>query len=84
MSSEQIDDAIDQRNRRTLANHLGVSLSELENLDWDLDESNGDDGMTYGYILTFHVRDDEQGAALVARLTDGRGWLRIGPLDFER
>ncbi len=37
---------------------LGISLEELELLDWDISEETNDDGFLYGYIMQFSEESD--------------------------
>jgi hypothetical protein len=77
VSSSQLDDRREREFREWVASEVGLSIDELEDLDFDVDEQVGKDDAVYGHIVTF--ADDANPAVLakVAGLQDGR-WVSIG------
>ncbi len=42
-----------KRSQSRLATELGITNEDLESLDWDVLENSSDDGLIYGFVLTF-------------------------------
>ncbi len=53
MSNRQLEDLLEQKRDRAIAKELGISLKELEQRGYSLDENVGNDGTVYSYIVTF-------------------------------
>ena len=79
MSNRQLEERQEREFVERLAARLDLSLGQMEELDWSLDENVGNDGAVYGYVITFRESDDVAVQSLVDRLTDGQGWIQIGP-----
>ena len=77
MSSRQLEEQQERRFNAWVAEELGLSLDELEGLDWSIDESDGNDGAVYGHIITFDDGSDPDILAKIDGLQDGR-WVQIG------
>tara|TARA_B100001179_G_C18571006_1_gene395128 strand:+ start:1258 stop:1461 length:204 start_codon:yes stop_codon:yes gene_type:complete len=53
LSNRQLEDLLEQKRDRAIAKELGISLKELEQRGYSLDENVGNDGTVYSYIVTF-------------------------------
>lgn len=50
--AQTIDDVQEIQATQRIASALGLSFEELDNQQWSIDEDVGNDGSTYGYIVT--------------------------------
>ncbi|NRQ42613.1 hypothetical protein HRH59_08495 [Rheinheimera sp. YQF-2] len=53
MSSRQLEDMQEEAARKNLASILGISVSELDELDWVEDTEESENGDHYSTIITF-------------------------------
>lgn len=51
--SSQSDDMIEAKNDKVLADILGITVSELLELEWIIHENSSDDGFVYGHSIQF-------------------------------
>ncbi|MYL97216.1 hypothetical protein GR702_05450 [Novosphingobium sp. FGD1] len=77
MSSPGFEERQEREFRAWIASEVGLSLDELESLDFDLDAQVGNDGVTYGHVVTFGDGADPELLAKISGLQDGR-WVAIG------
>lgn len=75
MSSRQLDDAMEARHTKALAEASGMSEAEVE--QWVIDDypEASDDGLVYGHIIEL---SDEAPAELIERL--GGTSINVGPI----
>ena len=53
MSNRQMEDQIEQEQEKAIAQALGISVEELDERGYSIDENVGNDGTIYSYIVTF-------------------------------
>lgn len=68
---------------KRLAEHLGITEDELEQLSPEYDANASDDGLVYGYIVKFSQESPPAILAKVRGLEDGRYWIEVGPNFFD-
>jgi hypothetical protein len=49
MSNRQLDEQQERDQAQAVAIALGISLDDLDQLDWSIDEITSEDGVVYGY-----------------------------------
>jgi len=76
MSNRQLEERHEEEQNQRLADHLGLTVDEVETLAPDIDTNASDDGLVYGYVLTFH-RDSP--VELLAKVKD----LQPGSLSMQ-
>lgn len=54
MSNQQLEERHEKEQNQRLADYLGLTIDEVETLAPDIDTNASDDGLAYGYVLTFH------------------------------
>lgn len=76
---EHVEAEAEKAQHAAIAQALGVHPDELGNFDYEVAPHESDDGVLYGYNVTF---SGDVPAELEERLTGDRGarWIRIGPL----
>lgn len=79
MSSKQLEERRERELIALVATKLDLSVHQLEELDWDLDEDVGNDGTVYGYTVTFRPSRDPDAQDLIDRVTDRQGRVQFGP-----
>jgi hypothetical protein len=79
MSSRELEDRYDNDQHEAVANALGNSTEDLEQLDWRLDDHESDDGLLYGHNVYFGEGSDPVILEKIDGLNNGE-WVRIGPL----
>lgn len=77
MSSQQFDGLRNQQQLEWIASELNLATDELSELQLDLDENSGHDGVVYGYRVTFADESDPQVLNKITGLQHGR-WVNIG------
>lgn len=77
MSSRQLEDRQEREQLEWIASELGISADDLAQQDFDVDANDGNDGMVYGYRVTFGDGADSEVLSKIAGLQDGR-WINIG------
>lgn len=81
--SRQFDEAMEERaeaeQHEALAADLGLDPDYLAQFEYDLEPHESDEGVLYGYNVTFPADAPEE---LAGRLQGNYGarWLRVGPL----
>jgi hypothetical protein len=79
MSSRLLEERQEREQAEAVAAALGISPSDLQELDWTIEPHESDDGVLYGYNIYFGQGSDPEILARIQGLTDGR-WVRIGPV----
>lgn len=77
MGSSQLDDRREMEFIAWVASALGLSVEELSEQDFDVDEIDGNDGAVYGHRVTFGEGSDSEVLAKIDGLQDGF-WVNIG------
>ncbi|RYG57864.1 MAG: hypothetical protein EON56_01400 [Alphaproteobacteria bacterium] len=72
-----MEDQQEREYRAWIASEVGLTLDELETMDFDVDAETGNDDMVYGHIVTFGGESDPDLLAKIRGLHDGR-WISIG------
>lgn len=78
MSSRQLEEIQEQQQAEAVAAALGISVDDLDQLEWELSPHESDDGMLYGYNVEFGEGSDPDTLARIPGLING-SWVRIGP-----
>lgn len=79
MSSRELEDRDESDQHEAVANALGISVDDLDQLDWRLEDHVSDDGLLYGHNVYFGEGADPDILAKVGGLNNGE-WVRIAPL----
>lgn len=79
MSSRGLEDKNEREFRAKVASTLELSVTELDELDPDIEEYEISEAVPYGYNVYFLKESNPAILAKVAGLIDGR-WVRIGPI----
>lgn len=77
MSGNRWDDRHERRQAEWAASELGITVEELEVLDWSIHENDGNDGAVYGYRVEFGKGSDPEVLAKIDGLQNGL-WVNIG------
>jgi len=77
MSSRQLEEQMERDEDEAVADHLGITVDELGELDHSLEPHESDDGLLYGYNVYFGDNANPEILAKVLHATDQR-WVRIG------
>lgn len=80
MSSSQLEDRQEREQDLAVANELGISIDDLNELDWSLEPHESDDGLLYGYNVYFAEGSNPEILARITGLVNNQ-WIRIGLLD---
>lgn len=76
MSSRQMEEMMEREADKNLAAQLGISFEDLQELEYDIDAHESNDGVLYGYNVTFHDGCDPE---ILAQIPGAdKGWVRIG------
>lgn len=75
-------DRVEAQKSFRLANHLGISENELEQIAYDIDADYSSDGLLYGYIVRFDDDNDPSIMAKIEGLTSG-SYVNLSPWDLE-
>jgi hypothetical protein len=78
MSSRQLEELQEQRQAEAVAAALGISVDDLDKLEWELLPHESKDGLLYGYNVEFGDGSDPEVLARIPGLVHG-SWVRIGP-----
>lgn len=79
MSSRELDDRMEEDQEEAVAAALGISVEELDSLDWEIEPLETSDGLHHANLVTFGDGSDAEVLSRVAGLTHGR-WVQIGLL----
>lgn len=75
-------DRIETQKSSRLANCLGISEDELEQIAYEIDDECSDDGLLYGYIVRFGDDNDPSIMAKIEGLTSG-SYVSLSQWDLE-
>lgn len=75
-------DRIEAQKNSRLANHLGISEDELEQIAYGIDANYSSDGLPYGYIVRFDDDNDPSIMAKIEGLTSG-SYVSLSQWDLE-
>ena len=75
--------ASEERRQETLANALGISWDEVEQLDYKITQQISSDGLLYGYVVTFSEDSNPDVLEKISGIDKCRS-LTIAPWVFER
>ncbi|MBV9882199.1 MAG: hypothetical protein JO276_04245 [Sphingomonadaceae bacterium] len=53
MSNRELEERAERQQTEAVARALGISVEDLEEQDWSIDEDVGNDGAVHGYVVTF-------------------------------
>ncbi len=74
-----LEERQEQDRDAAIAEALGISLDDLDQLNWTIDDHASEDGVIYGHNIYFGEGSDPEILQKIGGLNDGR-WVRIGPL----
>jgi hypothetical protein len=77
MSNRDFEERQERDLAERVATSLDISVHQLDELDWSIDENTGNDGTVYGYVITFEKSDDPATQAFIDGLTDRMGWVQV-------
>lgn len=82
MSNRQLEERHEREINKKIANELGISIDQYEQLVTRLEEIETNDGITTGYEIYFEEGSDPHILKLIsgARIGD---CIRLGPIDFS-
>lgn len=83
MSSRQLEEQMEREGDQKVADYLGLTYEEYISLEPSVEEMAGDDGLIYGYLITFEVSVPTDIAAKIRGLNDGEVALPPGFFDTE-
>ena len=78
MSNRQLEEQAEERQAVAVAAALGISVEDLNEMDWELEAAESNEGALHGYNVNFAEGSDPDVLAKIKGLNDGR-WVRIGP-----
>ena len=78
MSNEILEEQQEQAQHARIAAALGISVDELDSLEWRLESHESDDGVFYGYNIHFGEGSDPTILSKIRGLIDSR-WVHLGP-----
>ncbi len=79
MSSRELEEQAEIEQQEVIASALGISVEELDELDWRLEDHLSDDGLLYGHNVYFAEGSAPDILTKISGLTNNE-WVRIGPL----
>lgn len=83
MSNRQLEEQFERDNDRKVADYLGLTYDEYVALEPRVEEMAGDDGLIYGYLVTFDAPVPIDLAARMRGLNDGEVALPPGFFEGE-
>jgi hypothetical protein len=81
MSNDLLEERQEREQAEAIAKALGISIDDLDKLDWTIEAHASDEGTLYGYNIYFGETSDRDVLAQIKGLNHGR-WVRIGPEVF--
>ncbi len=79
MSNAQLEERQEREFAQQIANALGITLDDLDDTQWEIEENASDDGVVYGYVVNFAEGSSAEVLGKIEGLQHGR-WIQIGPL----
>lgn len=83
MSNRQMEEQMERENDQKVASHLGLTYEEYVYLQPSVEEMVGDDGLIYGYLVTFEIPVPADLASKIRGLDDGEVTLPPGFYEDE-
>lgn len=83
MSNRQLEEQAERDSDQKVATYLGLTYDEYLYLQPSVEEMAGDDGLIYGYLVTFETPVPADLAAKMSGLNDGEVALPPGFFDTE-
>lgn len=81
MSNRQLEEQMERDSDQKVAKFLGLTYEEYVYLAPSVEEMTGDDGLIYGYLVTFEIPVPTDLAAKIRGLNDGE--IALPPGFFE-
>ncbi len=76
MSNRQLEEQQERRQAESVAEALGITVDELDQLEWRIEENTSDDGALYGNDIYFEEGSDE---GVLTKLGTAVGeYIRVG------
>jgi hypothetical protein len=82
MSSRQLEERQEEDMNRKLASALGISYSELIQLDWEVDTNESNDGLIYEYLVIFSENSSKTILKKIEDIDDSNT-VRLPPWAFD-
>jgi len=82
MSSRELEDQMDLKANQQLASVLGLSIDELDQLDYEIHSKESNDGLIYEYVVHFAESSPKEILNKVDGLSD-RNYAYIQPYELE-
>lgn len=79
MSNAQLEERQEREFAQQVADALGITLDDLDDTEWEVEENASDDGVVYGYVVNFAEGSSLEVLGKIKGLQHGR-WIQIGPL----
>jgi len=79
MSNRELEIRDESDFATAVAAALGISVDELDELNWRIEDHNSDDGLVYGHNVYFDEGSDITILGRIAGLGN-KNWIRIGPI----
>lgn len=78
MSNRQLEQQQERRQAERVAEALGITVDDLDQLEWRVEESTSDEGALYGHDIYFEEGSDDD---VLAKLGTAVGdFIRVGPI----
>lgn len=79
MSNRLLEEQEERRQTKSVADALGISVDDLDQLEWRIEENMSEDGVLYGHDIYFEEGSDDD---VLAKLGTAVGeFIRVGPLN---
>lgn len=82
MSNRQLEEIMDDNSNLQMASVLGLSVDELQQLDYDVDTNESDDGLLYEYVVHFKKSSPTELLRKIDGLTSSN-CVHLQPYEFE-
>lgn len=83
MSNRQLEERQERDFEKAVAEALGISINDLDKVEWTEDRDESGEGVHYGHIITFEEGSDQDVLNKIVGLEDNR-WIKIHPIDMDR
>jgi len=74
MSNEKLEERQEREFHQLIANELGISIDELCQLEWEIDENSSDEGLVYSCIIQFSDDSPRRILDKIIGLTDTKSF----------
>ncbi|MDF1671574.1 MAG: hypothetical protein P1U83_18410 [Roseovarius sp.] len=79
MSSRELDERNEKDQEAAVADAIGLSVDDLRQLEWSIQDNASNDGLIYGHAVYFSEGSDPTILAKIDGLNNGE-WVSIDPL----